>query len=404
MRIFPFPGTRYAPQAGDPGRLAAPPFDQIDEAMRSRLQAEPRQFAHLTRPDPAARPDPWRHAAELHRGWLAAGIVRRDEASFYPYEIVLPGGGRRLGLAALVGLEPPEAEIVRPHEQTVGKTVAERLELLQAIGCDLEPILLLSDDGGALEDALNGAIEGGEAVAEYADPDGNLHRLYRQSAAAVDSYRPLLADRTAVIADGHHRWEVARRHAAATAAAPGAPAATKLAVLTSLESTGLTIDPIHRGLAAAADADAAAGLAAHRESWSGGRGRDFAAAVAVAPQPAVGLVARGRPPEIWTLPTASSPSPARSALAVCRLHAELLPRLGAPAGADTDGGLVYRSDPDRLWDEVAGGELALGCWLPPMSPRDFGRALAEGGLLPPKSTRFLPKLASGLVWFDHRSG
>jgi uncharacterized protein (DUF1015 family) len=35
-----------------------------------------------------------------------------------------------------------------------------------------------------------------------------------------------------------------------------------------------------------------------------------------------------------------------------------------------------------------------------MSPRTFGDAIAAGQLMPPKSTRFLPKLVSGLVWHE----
>jgi uncharacterized protein (DUF1015 family) len=36
-----------------------------------------------------------------------------------------------------------------------------------------------------------------------------------------------------------------------------------------------------------------------------------------------------------------------------------------------------------------------------MEPAAFAAAIAGGDLLPPKSTRFLPKLISGLVWTDH---
>jgi uncharacterized protein (DUF1015 family) len=38
-----------------------------------------------------------------------------------------------------------------------------------------------------------------------------------------------------------------------------------------------------------------------------------------------------------------------------------------------------------------------------MSPAQFAAAIANGDLLPPKSTRFLPKVYSGLVWAAHDS-
>ncbi|MGH9381846.1 MAG: hypothetical protein ACRD2Z_14705, partial [Thermoanaerobaculia bacterium] len=123
-----------------------------------------------------------------------------------------------------------------------------------------------------------------------------------------------------------------------------------------------------------------------------------------APQPALVVWPSGEAPELWSLDAERAEltlSPARRRLAVAMLHAELLPRLGLPASAATDGTIAYRSSAEALADAVAGGELALGIFLPPMEPADFAAALADGGLLPPKSTRFLPKVASGLVWARH---
>jgi uncharacterized protein (DUF1015 family) len=36
-----------------------------------------------------------------------------------------------------------------------------------------------------------------------------------------------------------------------------------------------------------------------------------------------------------------------------------------------------------------------------MSAEAFALATRDGSVLPPKSTRFLPKLVSGLVWCGH---
>jgi uncharacterized protein (DUF1015 family) len=38
-----------------------------------------------------------------------------------------------------------------------------------------------------------------------------------------------------------------------------------------------------------------------------------------------------------------------------------------------------------------------------MQPAAFAEAIADGQMLPAKSTRFLPKVMSGLVWADHDS-
>ncbi len=462
MRLFAFQGLRYSSRAGDAGRLAAPPYDQIDDAARDRFQAaSPYQFVHLTRPvAPAAStaqptgpgvppgPSQYQHAAELHHRWLRDGIIARDEQpALYPYVVELAGGGRRLGVMALVAYAPPTE--IRPHEQTIDKPLAERLALLEATRVDLEPALLLAEDDGQLDrllaEDLDGRAAGGvgqalPAMVDYRDPEGHLHRLFRiADPARIATYQSALAARPAAIADGHHRYKVGQLFAAAhpAAASSAAPAdttpiaaAAKLAVVTSIGSPALTIDPIHRALrqridlqrlrsdlgwhpagagstaisaSAAVSAGAAIPAIAAVSPFSGSSGAELAHAVAAAPQPALGVwVAGGSPPEIWQLSPAGR-APGAPALVVEIFQHAILPALGIAPAAATDGTLVYRSDPGTLYDQVESGELGTGFWLPPMRPADFAAAIAHGELLPPKSTRFLPKAMSGLVWCDHES-
>lgn len=448
MRLFAFEGLRYGARAGDAGRLAAPPYDQIDDAARDRFQAaSPYQFVHLTRPVATGAGDPYRHAAELHGSWVRDGIVVRDEQpSLYPYVVELAGGGpgssggsggsagRRLGVMALVGYAP--AAEIRPHEQTLDKPLADRLALLEATRVDLEPALLLAEDGGELDDLLASDIEGragdagdaGDArdardagaaakaearqggplrpLVDYRDDAGNHHLLFRIAGPGrIAAYQQALAARPAAIADGHHRYKVGQRFAAEHPGSASTAAGAKLAVVTSMSSRALTIDPIHRALRQPIDPALFADLKAAVVPFRGGSGAELARAVAAAPQPALGVWVAGRPPEIWHLLPAGIPRAAGKAptLAVKIFQDAVLPALGLAPEAATDGTLVYRSDADALYTQLERGELGTGFWLPPMRPADFAAAIAQGELLPPKSTRFLPKAMSGLVWSDHRS-
>lgn len=415
MKLFAFQGIRYRAAAGDPGAQVAPPYDQIDDRLRDALHAaSPHHFAHLIRPlaDPEIGAlDPYLHAAELHRSWLAGGVIAADATpALYPYTIALPSGSRRLGICGLVGLEAPETRVIRPHEQTLDKPLADRLALLRATRVDLEPVLLVAEDGGALEELL-AADSAGEPLAVHRDPAGNRHLLHRVDAPErIATYQRALADAPAAIADGHHRYKVALRYAAETAPAAASPASAKLAVITSVASSELAIDPIHRGLEQPVALDRLHPLLAARRPWSRGAaersedGRAFAAAVAAAPPPALGVWPTGGAPEIWQLEPTTAPagvSPASARLTVVLLQGALLPALGLGGEAATDGTVVYRADPETLREQVASGRLALGFWLPPMLPSEFAAAIAEGAMLPPKSTRFLPKVMSGLVWADH---
>jgi uncharacterized protein (DUF1015 family) len=407
MRIYAFQGWRYAATADpDPGRLVAPPYDQISDAERDRLHGVSRyHFAHLIRPVTiSGEPDPYASAAALERNWSAAGVVERDEVpSLYPYAIELAHGGVRLGLTALVGYEPPE--VIRPHEQTLDKPLAERLALLRATRTDFEPVLLLPEDDGALDAMVAEDIARRSAVASHVDADGNRHVLYRLTdPQRVEAYRELLAGRPAAIADGHHRYKVGKRFAEESGAPEGTAAATKLAVLTSIAAAQLRIDPIHRGLRAG-QLERLHGLVTGRSPWAGDDGWDFAADVAAARQPALGVWTSGGA-EIWTLDPGRAPariSRSAAALPVVLLQEVFYPALGLGADAATDGTVLYRSDPSQLAAMVREGGAAIGLFLPPMSPAQFAAAIANGDLLPPKSTRFLPKVYSGLVWAAHDS-
>jgi uncharacterized protein (DUF1015 family) len=406
MRLFAFEGIRYTPKAGhagnaaDTGELAAPPYDQINDALRDRFHSQsPHQFVHLSKPVAPEGGDPYRFAAALHHRWLEEGVIAREgRPALYPYVIELAGGGRRLGVLGLVGLE--DAKVIRPHEQTLDKPLADRLALLSAMHVDLEPVFLLSEDGGRLDALLaqDLAAADTEPLVRYRDADGNVHVLYKvDDPGRIRLYQEAVAG-PAAIADGHHRYKVAQRFAADRGIRPGTAASAKLAVVTSIAAPALTIEPIHRALREEVDREALGRVATLAGTFPGESGSAFAQAVADADQPgrpAIGLWQAGGAPEIWTL---DSPK-----LAVELLHDTVLASLGYAPESATDGTVVYRSDPDELWQQIAGGELRTGIWLPPMRPAAFAAAIAGGQMLPPKSTRFMPKVMSGLAWADHDS-
>lgn len=398
MRLYAFEGLHYTPRAGDAGSLAAPPYDQINDALRDRFHTRsPHQFVHLTRPIAMEGGDPYQYARALHHRWLEEGFVERDpRPALYPYVIELADGGRRLGVCGLVELA--DAKTVRPHEHTLDKPLADRLALLEAMHVDLEPVFLLSEDGGRLDALLAEDLHGAQPLVRHRDEDGHHHLTFRiDDPARIALYREAL-DVPSAIADGHHRYKVAQRFAQSHGAKPGTAAAAKLAVVTSLDAPALTIDPIHRALKAPADPAKLAGVPARKETFRGASGVEFAAAVAAAPQPALGVWVHGREPEVWQLESPGSPR-----LAVELFQDTVTSALGLPSEAATDGTIVYRANPEELWRQVASGDLGTGFWLPPMQPAAFAAAIAGGAMLPPKSTRFLPKVMSGLVWADHAS-
>ena len=406
MKILRFQGVRYRrPDAGD---LAAPPFDQIDETLRQRLHGQSDvHFSQLTRPDPTAE-DEHQHAHRLHEAWLRDGVTGLDEEpSLYPYRIEATDGSVRRGLFALVGVGPSAEGDLRPHEHTVAKPLADRLALLEATRVDLEPVMLMAEDPDGDYEAMLAEDCAGEELVRAVDPlHGDTHVLLRPpSPMRARAYQDLLATRQAVIADGHHRTKVAQMFARKHEPAEGTAACAKLAVLLSLASEDVVIDPIHRALMRDdVDLDAMVQKARERTPFEGDSGKAFAEAVAATTGPAVGVWIAGRQPEIWSLDPADTPedTPGReAALPAILLQYQLFAAAGLEIENASDGTLAYRSNADDLWRMVAAGEATAGFWLPPMAPEAFALATADGDVMPPKSTRFMPKLASGLVWSSH---
>ncbi len=397
MRLYAFEGFRYTPKAGDAGELAAPPYDQINETARDRFHSQaPYQFVHLTRPLAPEGGDPYRFAAALHQRWIDEGIIaREDRPALYPYVIELAEGGRRLGVLGLVGQE--DAKVIRPHEQTLDKPLADRLALLSAMLVDLEPVFLLSEDDGKLDALVAEDVDGAAPLVRHRDADGHFHVIYKvDDPERIKLYQEAVAG-PAAIADGHHRYKVSQRFANERGIRPGTAATAKLAVVTSIAAPALTIEPIHRALREDIDREKLSKVATLAATLDGNElgGKAFADAVAEAEQPAIGVWQAGTKPEIWHL---DSPK-----LAVELLHDTFLAALGYAPETATDGTIVYRSNPDELWQQVGSGELKTGIWLPPMLPSAFAAAIADGQMLPPKSTRFMPKVMSGLAWADHDS-
>jgi uncharacterized protein (DUF1015 family) len=183
----------------------------------------------------------------------------------------------------LIGLVAVGTDAVHPHEGVMAGPVAGRRELMKATRSNLEPILLVYN-GGVAPDAGAGDTQppdaagdghgghGGASLlvdrtADSQEPlalavtdDGVAHRLWAvtdpaaQAAIAAD-----LASRTALIADGHHRYAAYRQLQAEmrSAGAGAGPWDYGLAFLVDADAYPLRLGPIHRVLPRLDPADAA---------------------------------------------------------------------------------------------------------------------------------------------------
>jgi uncharacterized protein (DUF1015 family) len=424
---MPFRGIRYAEaRISGLAEVTSPPYDVIaSENEDQLLAADPHNVVRIIRPrHPAGQPgSSAQDAAADLRHWLSDGILLPDATpALYVYEQFiagLDGQPDRLqrGLIGGVELVPREAGIVQPHEAVAPGPVAGRLLLMEATQANLEPIFLLYDGaaagtGPSAATRIVTEIAGTRApLAQATTADGIRHRLWAVTdPAELDEIAADLKPRTALIADGHHRYaayrELQRRRQEAGDGA--GPWDFGLALLVDSAAYPPQLGAIHRvipGLDARQAAEQAGGAFRIRELPGGTVDRAaLLAELAAAEKAGVGFVLAGDG-RAWLL---TDPDPDRLAEAMADLPPEPWRRLA--------GAVLQRLLMDRIWrisdDEATvsavhdpaaavreadelGGATAVLC--SPMSAADVYAVAAQDRIVPRKSTSFGPKPRSGLV-------
>jgi uncharacterized protein (DUF1015 family) len=416
--LAPFRGVRYAEdRVSGLAQVTSPPYDVIAAGYETRLMAaDPHNVVRLILPlHPEGEPgSPYADAAADLARWLADGVLAPDpEPALYVYEQADAGQVIQRGLIGALGLVPYAAGIVQPHENVMPGPVAGRRQLMEATQANLEPIFLLYQGENGAATKLVGAVADGQLpLAEAVTADGLRHRLW-----AVDDPADLaaiaadLAPRTALIADGHHRYAAyleLQRELRETGAGPG-PWDRGLALLVDSTAYPPHVGAIHRVVDGLVPETAArlAGAAFTVRELAGGAA-DVPGALAeldraCASGMAFLLAGHGR---AWLL---TDPDPALLRTAIPDEPAGLWQRLGGTVMADLLFGRLWGIQDDersvRAFHDGAeaiqaaengtgAGTAVLCC---PMSADQVYQVAALGQRVPRKSTSFGPKPRTGMV-------
>ena len=438
LALAPFRAVRFDPdRVSGLADVTSPPYDVIGPATVARLlAAEPHNVVRLILPG-AGTPQPPRGpqasalAAAQLRDWLGAGVLRPDaEPALYVYEQADGSEVVQRGLIGALRLVPPGAPSVLPHEDVMPGPVEGRRELMATTQANLEPIFLLYD----------GAAGGGSAAAKTATTlvdevagsraplltaitdDGTRHRIWavtdpaEHAAVAED-----LAARTALIADGHHRYAAyLKLQEQARGAGRGAgPWDFGLAFLVDSAAYPPRIGAIHRvipGLTPGRAVEMAKG-AMRVQRLAPATSSDGALAAAVA---ALGQAGRSGPAFLLTdggeQYLLTDPAPDRVAEAMPAGHSARWRRLDAAVLRELLIGSVWGladADPDVLvvhGDPAAAVQVArdtggTAVICNPVVAADVMAVAQNGERMPRKSTSFGPKPRTGLVlreWADDR--
>ena len=404
--LRPFRGLRYdAASVTELGSVLCPPYDVISPTERELLlDGDPRNAVRVELParTPTSATDAdYDQAVATLRSWVRDGTLRRDaRPMIYVYEQQFEGmdGTSRVarGFLCELALEAyGPASRIRPHEHTIAAPREHRFRLLSAVRTHLSPVLLIYDDtDGRQQDLLaNLSTDAPTAAGSLVGVEHRLWAVDPQTSADARELLDFAMQRPLTIADGHHRYETALRYRDTPGAPPGANHV--LALLYGSRSGGLALAPWHRVISGVPDTDKA--VSAAIQLLKGTRAPDASsviASVASSEQPGVAGVwsRQGGAVLHW------------DQLEVGRLDvtvlSDTLPEMtGSTEQELTDTGrLSYTHDAGEAIAAVDRRDADVAFLLRPTPIQQVLAVAAAGEFMPPKSTYFYPKAATGLVF------
>ena len=412
VQIHPFTALRPDPPLAP--AVAAVPYDVISAAeARECILENPRSFLRVSRADaelPGTPPSDdavYRRARENLLSMERDGVLVRDpEPSLYLYQV---GDGARwvTGLVCTIGVDGCANGSIRSHELTRRDKEEDRTRHIEAVDAQTGLVFLFYRDDGKIGPGI-GRLGIGEdpPVARMEAPGGLLHRIFRiRDPDRITGAARLVAPVNRLyIADGHHRAAAARRVAVARQreGRGGGEADRFMAVL--FPHDRIAIHGYSRLVTDLSGLSPEAFLERIRRRFR----------VRRCPPREVGFgFSRGSSSEVhlfrmfldgeWYEASRAKDPPAPGGvplLDVQVLQDEVLgPLLGIREPRD-DPRLQFLGGSrsvSALEGRVDGGEFAVAFMLRPVRIEEVMAVADAGGVMPPKSTWFEPKLYSGLL-------
>lgn len=396
--IRPFRALRPAPEAAP--HVASVPYDVVstDEA-RALAAGNALSFLRVTRSeiDLPQGADPYSDAvyarakANLEALRAAAPLVTEAEPSVYFYRLRM-GGHEQTGVAACFSVDEYDRDAIKKHEKTRRDKEDDRTRHIVETRAQTGVVFLTYRATAAI-DRLEAAACAGQPLFDLTAPDGVRHMVWKASGAGAQAVVDAFAKVPALyIADGHHRAASAAR---ARQSLAGRSAEADWFIAVAFPDDQMQILPYNRvvrdlgGFTPASFLDALAGRApvSSGTGTPAGRGR-------------VSMYLEGAWHELDLRALEPASDDAAGALDVAVLERHVLRDLLGIQDVRTDtridfvGGIRGAAE---LEARVDSGRAAVAFAMHPVTIDDLMRVSDSGGIMPPKSTWFEPKLRDGLL-------
>ena len=398
--LHPFRALRPAP--GSAPSVSSVPYDVVstDEA-RQLVAGNPLSFLRVTRSeiDFPSGTDPY--SAQVYAKARAnfdalkqqAPLVFDDAASLYFYRLRM-GDHEQTGIAGCFSVDEYEADIIKKHERTRRDKEDDRtrhiLELRAQTG-----VVFLTYKSAAGVDAIARRVTAENPLYDFTAEDGVQHTVWRVAGAET---RALVAEFARIpalyIADGHHRAASAARARAELRGRPDVGESDTF-IAVAFPDDQMQILPYHRTVKDLAGRSPEQFLDELRTVAPVGEGTGTPRH-----KGEVSMYLGGR----WYVIDLSRTSPEddsrASSLDVALLQKNVLERILAIGDVRSDKRIDFiggARGTRALEDAVDSGRAAVAFSMFPVEIGDLIAISDSGGIMPPKSTWFEPKLRDGLL-------
>jgi uncharacterized protein (DUF1015 family) len=402
--IYPFRALRPAPD--EAAAVSSVPYDVVstDEA-RQLAAGNPLSFLHVTRAEIDLPPDTDPYSPRVYEKARENFATLRERAplvfdetpSLYFYRLRM-GGHEQTGIAGCFSIDEYESDVIKKHERTRRDKEDDRTRHMVALRAQTGVVFLTYRADAAI-DTLARQVTAGDPLYDFSAEDGVRHTIWR---AGLDHTRALIGAFHRIpalyIADGHHRAASAARArgelvSRAGSTADQADANTFIAV--AFPGNQVRILPYNRTVRDLAGRTPRQLLAALREQFLVTDGSPVPQG-----QGYVSMYLDGR----WYAIDLASVPPGddlrTSSLDVARLQRAVLEEILRVGDVRTDKRIDFvggARGTDALVQAVDSGTAAVAFSLYPVTVDDLMAISDSGGIMPPKSTWFEPKLRDGLL-------
>jgi uncharacterized protein (DUF1015 family) len=398
--IAPFRALRPTPAAA--ARVAAVPYDVVStEEAQAVAAGNPLSFLHVSRAEIDLPPGTNPYADAVYgkavENFTAlkdkAPLVVEDAPSLYVYRLRM-GNHVQTGIAAAFSLDEYDAGVIKKHEKTRRDKEDDRTRHILELRAQTGPVFLTYGASPAVDAVVEQTVAC-PPLFDFTAADGVQHTIWQVNAAGeralVDAFATIPS---LYIADGHHRAASAARVRQQLRGGNGASGEWDRFLAVAFPGNQMQVLPYNRVVR---------DLGTHTPEGLLTELHQGFTVLEGTPVPArKGHVSMFLMDEWHTIDLGVSPpgTPAADRLDVSRLQDLVLTPLLGIGDVRTDKRIDFvggARGTAALEEAVRSGRAAVAFSMYPVSVEDLMTIADAGGIMPPKSTWFEPKLRDGLL-------